>query len=418
MAIYADPKVNKNGESVTYWKVPFRDENGKRKFRSFPTKKEAKEFAESGKMVVAQKKAAIRAGADPDAAVALLVINGQLNAATVERVEDRLAGTSMRIRDAIDAFIAACQTHRENHKPVRPQTAQAYREKLYALRDKYGDDRVNTFDKTKAKEYRDHLIGKCSTAKAAKNCLVVAKMLFQWLVDDKEEIKRNPFDTIRIVTGDDSEVVKSVEVEDIYTDEEVTKLMVAAHAEAIGNVYTIERSKDLGVITLMVYCGLRIGEALAMEWDDIDLDDKIVRVKQTLTKKMMINETKTTHGMRRIALHPKAIEYLKLAKARAVGRYVSSVHTPDGDGGPTHYRNMKRSLDRIIKKAGIIRRGPHSLRHYFASKLIDAGYDGIAIKQQMGHSDLSFTVKVYGHLLNKHARVTKDVDRMATVEFG
>lgn len=401
------------GKLKTYYRVYFYDEYDVRKAKTFSSKVEARDFEKAWPEIVGQKKAAISAGIDPTTAVALKIVDGTLNHQVVERVNTIMSkpDNTMKIKDAIDKFIEACEAGRENHKKVRPQTAKTYREKMYPLRDKFGSIQVGRFGADDAKKLRNHLVSVRSTTAQAKNCLVVCKMMFQWLVDDVKEIETNPLASTRIVAEDS--VVHMVTEDEIYTDDEIQKLMEAAYAAARSNTYTVERTRDLAVVVLMIYCGLRIGEALAMEWKDVDLDRKVVTVRQTLTKQMTINETKTKQGFRTIALHGKALAALKFAKDRSTGDYVSSVE----EGGPMHYRNMKRSLDRLIKAAGIPKRGPHSLRHYFASKLIEAGYEPIALRQQMGHADLAFTDKVYGHIMNKHTRVSKDVDRMSKVDF-
>jgi integrase len=403
-----------------YFSVKYRDENGHRKTRSFSDRREAKEFDGSIVEVIRQKKAALLSGVELDVFMAMKVASGELNGNIVERIETRTAAVTTKIKTAVPLFVQACRVGRENHKPVRPHTADSYEQKLRPFVELFGEKMASEIGLKEAREYRDHLIATRRSRAQAKNSLVIVKMLFAWLITDRAELKVNPFEAVRVLTDESN--VTTVTEDDIYTDDQIGKLIGEAKAQAANtNRFPLQYRKDLAVLTLMVYAGLRIGEALGMEWDNVDLDAKTVEVRQTLLKSMIIGLPKTKQAVRTVALHPKAVEILTLCKKRAVGKYVSSCTSEeDGEeeGRPTSYRNFKRTLDRLMKGAAIPLRKPHSLRHYFASKLIDSGYDGMALRAQIGHADLAFTVKVYGHLLNRHTRVTKDVDRMANVEFA
>ncbi|QIV65762.1 tyrosine recombinase/ integrase [Mesorhizobium phage Cp1R7A-A1] len=408
----------KNGKA--YFSVKYRDENGHRKTRSFSDKREAKEFDGSIVEVIRQKKAAILNGGDVEAQIATKVANGELNGDIVDKIAKRTAEVTTRIKTAVPLFVQACRIGRENHKPVRPHTADSYEHKLRPFVDLFGEKMASEIGQKEAREYRDHLIATRRSRAQAKNSLVIVKMLFAWLITDRAELKANPFEAVRVLTEESN--ITTVTEDDIYSDEEIGKLVAEAKKQATTtNRFPVQYHKDLAVLTLMVYAGLRIGEALAVEWDNVDLEAKTVDVRQTLLKDMTIGPPKTRQAVRVVALHPKAVELLKLCKGRAAGKYVSSCAPGEDDeeeGRPTSYRNFKRTLDRLMKGAKIPLRKPHSLRHYFASKLIDSGYDGPSLRSQIGHADLAFTVKVYGHLLNRHTRVTKDVDRMANVEFA
>ncbi|RUW57112.1 site-specific integrase [Mesorhizobium sp. M8A.F.Ca.ET.021.01.1.1] len=408
----------KNGRP--YFSVKYRDENGHRKNKSFSDKREAKDFDGSIVEVIRQKKAAILNGGNVEALMAMKVASGELNGDIVDRIVGRTAEVTTKIKTAVPLFVQACRIGRENHKPVRPHTADSYEHKLRPFVDLFGEKMAGEIGQKEAREYRDHLIATRRSRAQAKNSLVIVKMLFAWLITDRAELKVNPFEAVRVLTEESN--ITMVTEDDIYSDEQIGKLVAEAKRQATTtNRFPVQYHKDLAVLTLMVYAGLRIGEALAVEWDNVDLEAKTVDVRQTLLKDMTIGPPKTKQAVRVVALHPKAVELLKLCEARAAGKYVSScVGGEDGEeeGRPTSYRNFKRTLDRLMKGAKIPLRKPHSLRHYFASKLIDSGYDGPSLRSQIGHADLAFTVKVYGHLLNRHTRVTKDVDRMANVEFA
>ena len=172
---------------------------------------------------------------------------------------------------------------------------------------------------------------------------------------------------------------------------------------------TIKEEAHKNAYLLQMFCGLRIGEALALRTTDIDLVHNILRVNKTLTKDkndsvIMGNQTKTYAGMREIPIpgfiKESLINQIKLAKdeehfdnqlfVSSVSKYVNPA-------------NVNRLLKDRMKKLGIDTGiTTHSLRHTFGTRCVEAGMRAVALQRLMGHTDISTTLNTYTSVFNKY----------------
>jgi integrase len=155
------------------------------------------------------------------------------------------------------------------------------------------------------------------------------------------------------------------------------------------------------LVWLIILTGLRIGELLALRWNDVDLENGVLCVRQTLYEGHF-DDPKTRKSRRTVPLSPKASEILTGLKARVL----------DSDGlvfgteqeTPFCRRNLtNRQLVPVGKKLGFGRIGWHSLRHANAT-LLDSVHTPLGTVQALlGHSS-SDTRNVYLHSLPAGAR--------------
>jgi len=141
--------------------------------------------------------------------------------------------------------------------------------------------------------------------------------------------------------------------------------------------------------------GLRIGELLGISWDCIDLDNRIVTVKQSLIrvkdrsknaekKNLYIieNTTKTRSGKRKVPVPESAVSMLQNHKSKqdCEKRAAEGVYEDNNLlfctalGNRVIPRNAERSFARIAKKAGITGASIHSMRHYVESQIMGSEY--------------------------------------------
>lgn len=165
---------------------------------------------------------------------------------------------------------------------------------------------------------------------------------------------------------------------------------------------------------------MRLGEALALEWDDVDLSAGRLHVRHTLQKvdrEMLRLEPKSVRARRTINLPAVTIAALsehadrrRQAKEWAgtgwKGNPWNLIFT-SSIGTPLDERNVLRIfLDRILKHAGLPKMRIHDLRHCAAAILIAQAVDARSISELLGHSSVAFTLQVYGHLLESTKRET------------
>lgn len=170
---------------------------------------------------------------------------------------------------------------------------------------------------------------------------------------------------------------------------------------------------------LLLDSGMRIGEALALTWDDVDLAAGTVAIRRTLTRTKaggwVVGEAaKTRAGRRPIAVAPATVAGLRAHRARQAERRLllgpawegEGFVFDRGDGGRSSPATVQQAFDRAVRGAGVPRLTPHGCRHTSATLLILAGVPLKVVSDRLGHASVAITADVYGH-------VTAAADRQA-----
>ena len=166
-----------------------------------------------------------------------------------------------------------------------------------------------------------------------------------------------------------------------------------------------------------MYTGLRIGELLALKWEDIDLENKFLYVKNNLSiiknrnKKndddnnyiRVVTTTKTKKGYRAIPLAERAVEMINKFHEFNPNHALQDNVILNKEGNIINQRNLTRTLEAMLKRSccSVEKCGLHSLRHTFGSYLILHKVDIKIVSQLLGHKDVSITYNVYVHLIEK-----------------
>ena len=172
-----------------------------------------------------------------------------------------------------------------------------------------------------------------------------------------------------------------------------------------------------------LFTGLRRGEVLALTWDDIDFENAVIYVNKALVRvrnydgrkektRLEIGEPKTESGKRVIPMIDTLIPILKEQKKRA-GKTDSNLVFPSESGGYIDPGNYNRKFYKIIEAAGIPKANPHSLRHSFATRALEAGVDLKTTQELLGHSSIDITANLYTHALMEHKR--EEVQKLKSV---
>ena len=153
----------------------------------------------------------------------------------------------------------------------------------------------------------------------------------------------------------------------------------------------IVESSDWLFPFFLLYTGLRRGEALAINYEDIDKEKKVIHVNKAVgyaNNKPYIKSTKTESGIRDVILLDK------LAERIPEGR---GLLFPAQDGKLYHESHIRRDWLAWAEKAGT-NVTPHQLRHGYATILHDAGIDVKDAQYLLGHSTVAMTQDVYTHI--------------------
>jgi len=170
------------------------------------------------------------------------------------------------------------------------------------------------------------------------------------------------------------------------------KLPLVLSKEEIGKMIgSTNNLKHRLIIMFLYYAGLRLDEARNIKWQDIDFDREIIHVKAAKGDKERV-----------VFLHKKLAEALKMHGTGREGMVFVSQR-----GGKYNKRTIQQMIKHASEKAGLKKKAtPHTLRHSFATHLLESGADIRYIQQLLGHKDLK-TTQIYTHV------ASRDIKRLA-----
>ncbi len=144
---------------------------------------------------------------------------------------------------------------------------------------------------------------------------------------------------------------------------------------------------------LILFTGCRRGEALALRYEDIDFEKKIIKIRNSLyfeNNKPVIKTTKTESGKRDVVLLDPLIDKLD----RNSKGYIFNT-----DGAPITLSAFQKRWKRYQKESGV-NITPHQIRHAYATILYEAGIDEKMAQELLGHANISTTLNIYTHIRN------------------
>lgn len=165
----------------------------------------------------------------------------------------------------------------------------------------------------------------------------------------------------------------------------------------------LQETKDSGCYEfylLEITTGLRLGEILALTWDDLDMKNKTISVNkqvQRIKSELKATTPKTAASIRKISICDECLNQLIILRSRQRLNTKLIFPSPITNG----YRDpssITRKLHRMQKRAGVPQIRFHDLRHSFATLSLEQGMDIKTISHMLGHTDASFTMNTYMHV--------------------
>jgi integrase len=165
-----------------------------------------------------------------------------------------------------------------------------------------------------------------------------------------------------------------------------------------------------GVFLILATTGMRVGEALALRWSDINLTTGFLSVRRTYSKTFKgyaFSEPKTRSSIRNIPLPVQTIQFLiQHKKQQNIWKKEMGAEFTDmglvncsQKGTPIDARNLARQWSRIIKREDLKRIRMHDLRHTHATLLLRGNVHVKIVSERLGHSSVDITMDTYSHLL-------------------
>jgi integrase len=174
---------------------------------------------------------------------------------------------------------------------------------------------------------------------------------------------------------------------------------------------------------LIATTGMRRGEALGLQWEDVDLDAGRLSIKRTLIQianyskdgtDWSLGAPKTNSGFRLVELDPRTVAALRAHRARQSAERLalgSDYLTNDfvftrQDGRPLHPKLVSQQFRRLVARLKMPPLSVHGLRHTWATLALQAGIHPKVVQERLGHAQISVTLDTYSH-------VTPAMDRQA-----
>lgn len=193
---------------------------------------------------------------------------------------------------------------------------------------------------------------------------------------------------------------------------EITVLTRPEQARLLRCVGSCPDKASLG-IAMSLYTGIRIGEACALQWKDIDLKSRTVTIRKTVQRiqdttgckktKIVITEPKSESSIRVIPIPECLTGMLRMHKNKP------DVYLLSDSTKPVEPRTMQYRFAAVLKKAKLPSVHFHSLRHAFATNCIALGFDVKTLSEILGHSSVEITLNRYVHSSMERKRKYMDL---------
>jgi integrase len=351
--------TTKKGERKESWVVDYVDGEGDRVLKTFTKKKEADGFWAN--------------------------VRGE-----IERGEHVAASKSETVAEAAERWIKRVEAHGRERTTVRQYKTHL---RLHIL-PRIGNVKLAHLNERRVEAFRDDLLASMSRPMARKVMTSLKSIL---------KVARRSHVAANVKLERDKRARRLEVGIDIPSPAEIKRLLAAA-AEAPLRMNAL--------LNLAVFTGLRASELRGLRWRDISLKrgHGAARVVQRADRFGEIGPPKSATSVRTVDIDDALVNLLgqwKLACPPNEG----DIAFPNSAGAIDDHGRLFRSVERVMLEArltdkdGSAKYGLHSLRHFFCSWCLGRRTDGgrelplNTVKQLMGHSSISLTGDVYGHLL-------------------
>lgn len=174
--------------------------------------------------------------------------------------------------------------------------------------------------------------------------------------------------------------------------------------------YAMEYPRYYYAYEILYWCGLRLGELLALTLEDIDLEQKLLRVNKTynfLNGKEFVTAPKTPSSVRTVSLPSFLVDEIQ--------EYIDTLYQPTQTQRLFDFKRSQigKNFITVTNQAGLKRITVHGLRHSHVSLLINKKHDIFEVSKRIGHKSILTTQNTYGHLFDDAQRtIANELDQI------
>jgi integrase len=294
--------------------------------------------------------------------------------------------TSITVAEAAKLWLEKGELERLERSTLRQYKNHVV---LHIVPSRIGNEKLARLSTPAIESFRDDLLRKRSRAMARKVLASLKSILGE--AQRRGLVAQNAAQPVRVDVKK-REQGKLVVGRDIPSKEEVQTIL----AHAVG------RWRPFLVIA--VFTGMRASELRGLTWNDVDLDRKVIAVRQRANLWGEIGAPKSAAGDREIPMAPMVVNALREWRL-ACPKGAAGLVFPNGKGKVESHANIaNRGFYALQRAAGLVdedgrpKYGLHALRHFFASWAIERGFSPKRVQTLLGHSSIQMTFDRYGHL--------------------
>ena len=284
----------------------------------------------------------------------------------------------MANRKTIEKFLSCLRDQRN----CSEHTLRAYSRDLQDFSDFLGEERLEEAAPLRIRAFIMSLRQKGASRKTCARKLAALRSFYRFLAREG------------VVEGNPAASVRSPrlpkKLPSFLTVQQVNALLDAPDRSNLWGL------RDAAIMELLYSSGIRVSELASLDRRDLDILSEMVRVRGKGKKERIV----PLGGVAAEVLS----RYLTKRDAESGGRFGADALFINRRGGRLSARSVRRILEKYIAQAGVsVDTTPHTLRHSFATHLLDRGADLRAVQELLGHASLSST-QVYTHLTTERLR--------------